>query len=475
MSDCCRWKTLCAAVLLSLAAEIPMAAQVFTALASFKTNNGPNPSLAQGTDGNFYGTQPTDGGTVIKITPTGTVTVLVRFHGTNGCNPAAGLVLGIDGNFYGTTSGGCGTSNRSGTVFKITPSGRLTTLYSFCALTNCSDGDGPLAALVQGRDGNFYGTTVGGGGGGGGTVFKITPDGTLTTLYRFYFFNDGVGPAAAMIQATDGDFYGTTSHGAKCCKGGTLGGTVFKMTPAGRLTTLYSFCEQGACSDGDHPLGLLQSTDGNLYGTTGLGGFLGACGGLGCGTVYEITGPGMLTTLYAFNENDGSGPGTLVQATDGNFYGPTTDGGAKGGGTLFTITPEGQLTTLHDFCYISRHCVIRGQTPTELIQSTDGKFYGTTFQGGTSEGGVFFSLDVGLSPFVTFIRSNGKVGDSVGILGQGFTGTTSVLFNGIPAKFTVISNTFVKATVSAGTTTGYVTVTTPSGKLTSNVPFQVIR
>jgi uncharacterized repeat protein (TIGR03803 family) len=478
MSGFCRWKTLCAAVLLSVAAEIPTSAQVFTTLANLKGGNGPNPSLVQGTDGNFYGTQPNGGGTVIKLTPTGTVTVLVQFNGANGWNPGAGLVLGTDGNFYGTTGGG-GGAYRSGTVFKITPSGKLTTLYGFCALSNCSDGEAPLAALVQGRDGNFYGTTEGGGGrqcsGGCGTVFKIAPDGTLTTLHRFHFLDDGAFPAAALVQATDGNFYGTTYDGGQCCNGGNLDGTVFKMTPAGRLTRLYDFCAQERCADGDNPLGLLQSTDGNFYGITEQGGYLQGCFGSGCGTVYKITGRGMLTTLYAFaGENDGAGPGTLVQATDGNFYGPTIDGGAERGGTLFTITPEGRLTTLHDFCGVRLPCRIGGWTPTELIQATDGKFYGTTFQGGASGAGTFFSLDVGLSPFATFIRSNGKAGDTVGILGQGFTGTTSVSFNGIPGKFTVISNTFIKATVPAGATTGYVTVTTPSGKLTSNVPFRVI-
>ena len=242
------------------------------------------------------------------------------------------------------------------------------------------------------------------------------------------------------------------------------------------ITTLYSFCEQYACEDGAYPLGLLQSTDGNFYGITLEGGNNGCVNTPGCGVVYEIN-RGTLTTLYAFSgKKDGSFPETLVQATDGNFYGPTFSDGAKKGGTLFTISPESfLLTTLHDFCDPSRHCSVRGGTfPEELIQATDGKFYGTTWQGGTSDAGTFFSLDVGLSPFVTFIRSNGKVRDSVGILGQGFTGTTSVAFNVTPAKFTVVSDTFIKATVPARATTGYVTVTTPSGKLTSNVPFLVI-
>jgi len=177
-----------------------------------------------------------------------------------------------------------------------------------------------------------------------------------------------------------------------------------------------------------------------------------------------------LTTLHSFDQNDGSDPfGKLVQGTDGNYYG-TTSQGSTNVGTIFQITQDGILTTLHDF---------EGTDGTDprggLVQATNGKFYGTTFQGGDGNSGTIFSLDMGLGPFVTFVRAFGKVGQTGPILGQGFTGTTSVMLNGVPADFTVVSDTYIKATVPPGATTGYVTVTTPTGVLTSNVPFHVIR
>jgi uncharacterized repeat protein (TIGR03803 family) len=232
--------------------------------------------------------------------PAETFKTLANFDGTNGDDPE-GLVQGTDGNFYGTTAGG-GTG--SGTIFKITPGGVLTTLHSF----NTSDGSSPLA-LVQGTDGNFYGTTyVGGdlscydgGGYGCGTVFKVTASGKLTTLHSFDG-TDGSQPAASLVQATDGNFYGTTINGGAC-----ILGTVFKITPSGELTTLYNFC---GSSDGWGPGPLVQATDGNFYGTMYFG------GASGLGTVFKITATGKLTTLHSFDGTDGSNPrGALVQAT----------------------------------------------------------------------------------------------------------------------------------------------------------------
>jgi len=189
----------------------------------------------------------------------------------DGAWPYAGLVQASDGNFYGTTTGG--GANGAGTVFKVTPAGRLTTLYNFCYQGYpCSDGGDPYAGLIQATDGNFYGTTLGGGASGDGTVFKITPSGTLTTLYNFGGA-DGAVPYGGLIQATDGNFYGTTSGG-----GASGDGSVFKITPSGTLTTLHSFAD----SDGASPDGLVQATDGNFYGTT-YGG-----GAYGDGTVFRL-------------------------------------------------------------------------------------------------------------------------------------------------------------------------------------------
>ena len=186
----------------------------------------------------------------------------------------------------------------------------------------------------------------------------------------------------------------------------------------------------------------------------------------------------MLTTLYSFcGCTDGSYPQGLVQATDGNFYGTTIAGGTNGG-TVFAITPSGSLTTLYTFC--SQSGCTDGQSPDgELAQDTNGNFYGTTAFGGTSDDcefgcGTVFSLSTGLGPFVSFVRNPAKVGQTFGILGQGLNGTTGVLLDGAPATFIVKSDTLLEATVPAGATTGPVTVTTPSGTLTSNVPFRVL-
>jgi uncharacterized repeat protein (TIGR03803 family) len=191
----------------------------------------------------------------------------------------AGLIQGTDGNFYGTAGFG-GANGGYGTVFKVTPAGTLTDLYNFCSQSDCTDGDSPTGGIIQGTNGMFYGITNVGGTNGDGTLFKMTSSGKLTTLYNFCSKNgctDGSRPFAGLIQATNGNLYGTTSLG------GTNGnyGTVFKITPGGKLTTLYSFCAQSGCTDGANPEGkLVQSTDGNFYGTTFAGGANGDYGTL---------------------------------------------------------------------------------------------------------------------------------------------------------------------------------------------------
>ena len=468
------WKTACAMLLLLATTTSP--GQVFTTLVNFDITNGANPesSLVQGVDGNLYGTTTMGGtnnwGTVFTITEGGALTTLYSFCNglfcTDSMRPTAGLVLALDGFFYGTTE--YGGSSSVGTVFRISPGAAFTNLNSF------TFGRYPMAALVQNRNGNFFGTTFGSEG-EGSTVFRMTADGALVPLYTFcenLTCVDGISPWAGVIEGIDGDFYGTTTLGGNLtCGGGAGCGTVFKATAEGTLTTLHSF----SAHDGSNPYGtLVQATDGNFYGTTRFGG---ANNG---GTIFRITSAGALTTLYSFCAQggcaDGSNPWAgLIQATDGNLYGTTNTGGnlACGGGlgcgTLFKITRNGTLTVLHNFDTAhgdsSYGC---------LLQATDGKIYGTTAFGGTDNQGTVFRLSTGLAPFVTFVRAAGKVGETGPVLGQGFTGTTSVAINGIQANFTVISDTDIRATVPPGATTGYVTVTTPSGTLSSNVPFHVI-
>jgi uncharacterized repeat protein (TIGR03803 family) len=205
--------------------------------------------LIQAANGDFYGTTQEGGeygwGTVFRITPIGTLTTPYSFHLTDGAAPYAGLVQARDGDLYGTTlSGGVPDNALAGTIFRITPGGTFTTLYNFCSEAGCTDGENPHAALVQAANGDFYGTTFNGGTNSGGTVFKITPGGTLTTLYRFcaqaFPCPDGGGPIAGLVQAANGDLYGTASGG--CGPQCSSDGTIFKITPTGALTTIYSFC-----------------------------------------------------------------------------------------------------------------------------------------------------------------------------------------------------------------------------------------
>lgn len=407
-------------------------------------------------------------GRFFKITRSGTLTTLHSFcvnlsNCADGAYPVAGLLLATNGSLYGSTyqGGGNNCSSSCGTVFKITPSGTLTTLYTFCAKANCADGAFPVGNLVQATSGDFYGTTEGGGAYGRGTVFKMTQSGTVTTLYSFKLGS----PVAGLVQATNGDFYGAAQRGGEYSHG-----RVFKITPNGKLTTLYNFCSEPHCPDGAAPDGtLIQAADGNFYGPT-----LGA--NIEYGTVFKITADGKLTTLYTFCTlnacADGDGPSTLVQAADGNFYGATYGYGMYDCGTVFELTPAGTLTTLYSFDDTDGCAPFAG-----LLQATNGKFYGTPYFGGNNSCsmgcGTVFSLDVGLPSFVEALPYSGKVGKNIKILGQGLTGTTAVSFNGTAASFTVKSDMYLVATVPNGATTGFVTVTTPSDMLTSNRQFRV--
>jgi uncharacterized repeat protein (TIGR03803 family) len=469
-------RTICFVCIFSAVEVVGSPAQTFKSLVTFNGTDGefPTASLVQGSDGNFYGATAGGGsnnfGTVFKITPAGKLNTVHNFCAPTNC-PDGGvpdqLILATDGNFYGTTHQG-GT-NTSGTVFKVTPKGNLVTLYSFCSRTNCADGALPIAGLVQARDGNFYGTTIDGGnlsvcnGNGCGTVFKITSKGKLTTLHNFSG-TDGSFAYAGLIQARDGNFYGTTYNG-----GANGPGTVFKITPAGKLITLYSFCSQSNCTDGSGPMGrLVQATNGNFYGTTYFGGTN------GFGTVFEITPEGNLTSIFSFDNTDGSSPiAGLVEATDGMFYGTTSSGGAGASGTAFKITPAGMLTTLHSFC--SRTDCADGAYPyAGLVEATDGTFYGAT-DGQSVNDGTVFRLSVGLGPFVRTIPSSGKVGQAVMILGNNMKCTTRVTFNGTAARFTLVSGTEIKTFVPSGATTGFVRVTAPKKTLKSSVIFRMTK
>ncbi len=367
----------------------------------------PFAGLLQARNGMLYGATKEGGtdiyGTIFQITTEGALKTLQSFDGTDGYYPHGGLMQAGDGNLYGTTYG---IYNGSlGTVFQITTEGKLTTLHSF---TGCSDGANPYAVLIQAGNGNLYGTTPSGGVASSGAVFQITPQGTLKLLHSFskpsstYTNSDGDDPLAGLIQSSDGNLYGTCWGG-----GANSWGTVFKITTGGTLTTLYSF---NYFPDGAEPGGsLIQANDGDLYGTTSFGGEYGS------GTVFRITTGGTLTTLYSFSatsksypytNSDGANPlAGLIQGSDGNLYGTTVYGGTNGYGTVFRITTSGTLTTLYTFSALSSsNTNSDGALPyAGLIQARDGNLYGTCVGGGTAGDGTVFSLNIH-PPTLTSIR-----------------------------------------------------------------------
>jgi len=405
-----------------------------TTLVNFTGPNGSKPEagLVRGSDGNFYGTTYGGGsanrGTVFRVVPAGTLTTLVNFNSTSGSYPIAALTQGSDGNFYGTTSSGGSSSSSKGTVFMMTPSGALTVLADF----NSTNGSSPKAALAQGSDGNFYGTTSSGGSSGFGTIFKISPAGDLTTVVNFTLTN-GTNPRTGLVQGSDGNIYGTTSGDSGI---GTFG-TVFKMTPTGTFTTLVNFNDV----NGSYPrAGLVHGSDGSFYGTTSGTTSQGASNSSG-GSVFKITPAGVLTTLVKFNPTfESFNQAGLVQGSDGNFYGATPGGGSGSYGTVFRMTPTGVLTTLVN------STITTGRHPeAALVQGSDGNFYGTSFAGGTLNYGTVFRMTPAgaLTTLVSFNSTNGSQlnaglvqGSDGNFYGTTPTGGSSIGSNGTVFKMT---------------------------------------
>jgi uncharacterized repeat protein (TIGR03803 family) len=442
-------------------------AQTVRTLHNFNGVDGANPAnliLAQGRDGGLYGATIYGGtnniGVIFKTTASGRYTVLHNLSGvTDGGYPSS-LTLGSDGNFYGTAEGGGPTD--SGTVFKISPSGTFTVLHSFSG--NSSEGSTPSTPPIQALDGNFYGTTNFGGTGNSGTVYQLTPAGSLTVLYNFEPAGGGSGSATGMpTQGGDGYLYILEANG-----GASSCGRILKLSTAGVLSDTYDFdCE----TTGRVPVGrLIPGADGNLYGTTVHGGIY-DCGSGYCegGLLFQL-GPNFnYTVLYDFGGiiGEASEPMGVILGSDGKFYGNDVAGGAFSYGTIYRYSPGGAPHALFNWT--------SDIGPAGLTQHTNGAFYGGNNRDGTSSLGTVYNLNAGLGPFVSLVQSQGKTGSPAQILGQGFTGTTGVTFNGVPsASFTVVRDTFLTAVVPSGATTGKVVVTTPTGALTSNVNFRII-
>ena len=261
-----------------------------------------------------------------------------------------------------------------------------------------------------------------------------------------------------LIEGSDGNIYGTTNAGGRLvCAGGGCG-TIFRITKSGVLTTLHFFSK----TDGAYPSpALIEAQKGVFYGSTAGGGVNGN------GTVFAMTWGGKVTTLYSFNGTDGGGPFVLTPGNDGNFYGTTLGGGRHNQGTLYKITPSGTLTTLHVFAGTFYYYF------GSLTQHTNGTFYGTTYFGGPINDGTIYNLSVGLKSFAKLQPSTGNIGGTVNILGSNLSRTTSILFNGTPATFQIVSDTLITATVPSGASSGQVQVMGSQSGLKSNVPFLV--
>jgi uncharacterized repeat protein (TIGR03803 family) len=438
-----------------------------------------------------------------------TYSVLYDFGGTKGDPKQPGALFeGPDGSLYGTSS--TGGAYGQGAYFTLTPSGQYQTLYSFCISSNCPAGAFPSPLMLR-ADGHFIGFTIAGGTLGGGTVFDFDDTGDLTVLYNFqrpllvsqpliigpdgqfygianlgglfgcgeiinyvgggsgnpiqnlYNFN-GNGPCqpSSLVVGTDGNFYGTTYFSVS--RGGFGCGAFFKLTLGGNLTVIHTFQGNEGCT----PSSLTLGNDGNFYGTTTFN-----------NGVFKITPAGNVTVLQTLNRNEGLfiTPG-LTQGSDGNFYGAASSGGTSnnwfcfiGCGTVFQITPAGNVTVIHDFDFNTG-----GWPSTPPVQHTNGLFYGDAAGGsGWGSQGVFYSLNDNLAPFVSLTPYAASVGTPIEIFGQGFTASSTVSFNGVPAtSVQVSSSTHLTATAPSGITNGLVTVTTSTGTLTSNQPFVVL-
>jgi uncharacterized repeat protein (TIGR03803 family) len=433
------------------------AAQVFTTLFVFNNGDGGTPNLtilAQGRDGQLYGATQLGGvhgyGTIFRLSTEGTETVLHSFDKTDGESPVGGLTLASDGNFYGTANAG-GTYD-AGVLFSISTSGKYTILYNFTGSSDAYPDGPPLESL----DGNMYGTAQGADSWGGEVYQYERAAGTFTVIHDFT--NTGfTTPVSPVIRATNGTLWGTVNEG------GSYGyGAAFQMTPAGVVEDTFSF---NADTTGGYPeWPLIQASNGNFYGVTS--------GSLFGGSVLQITPGGHLSIFY--HQPIGSAPlndttSGLVQGTDGNLYGLALSGGAHSEGGIYQLTLAGVYADVYDFT--------GDQMPSAaMVQHTNGSFYGTFSRSALDGYGGIYSFDMGLGPFVAIVRPNGQVGQTAQILGQGLTNSSSVTFNGLAAaSFKVVSDTYMNAVVPGCAATGRVVVTTPNGSLTSNHNFQIVQ
>jgi uncharacterized repeat protein (TIGR03803 family) len=335
-------------------------------------------------DSTLYGTTGYGGaegyGTVFTMTPSGKVSTLHSFTGYDGVLPSGGLI-DLNGTLYGTTNlggdqGSC-SSDYCGTVYSMTLSGKETVLHSFGG----PDGAEPQADLIDIK-GTLYSSTLAGGASGNGTAYAITTSGKETVLHSFGGDGNPLFPRAGFVFVS-GKFYGTTQAGGNGGCGGAGCGTVFSMTPSGSVTVLHEFANG---TDGAGPTGGLINVKGKLYGTTGNGG-TGDCSNIGCGTVFSITPSGKEMVLHSFSGSDGAFPWAGLINVNGTLYGTTMSGGSSGYGTVFSMTLSGDETVLHSFARYGD-----GIAPFGRLLNVNGTLYGTTAHGGIHAEGTVFSL-----------------------------------------------------------------------------------
>jgi uncharacterized repeat protein (TIGR03803 family) len=447
------------------------AAQTFTVLANFDGSNGANPDsgiLTVDLQGNLWGATGWGGtnnlGTIYEMSPSGALTTVYNFGSAPGdsAQPCTAPIFGTDGNLYGTA---CGTHEIPGIVYRLTPGGLLTVLHTF-DIFDSGYQTAPFS-LVQGTDGYFYGVAFNF---GSGAVFKIAPDGTFTNLHTFSG-PDGKGPFCALVLGPDGYFYGTTLFGGLYDDGFETGGTIFKISPTGTFASLYSFGE----NEGTSSAALILAKDGNFYGTTEVGGPNNCPVGPSntCGTIFKMTPNGTVSILHNFVSSDGAGPsGPLLQASDGNFYGTTELGGAYGYGTIFQMTPTGTLTVLHNFTSTDGTTSQSG-----LLQHPNGQLYGFQLDGGANGDGTVYTITLGgpmanLSPG-SLSFGNQQVGTSSGVqtvtltnAGNATLNITSVSVNGnfFELATTPTSCPYTGGTVAAGANCTIDVTFTPVGQ-----------
>ncbi len=463
-------------LMISLAATLQAQTPTLTNIFSFPCNSsfvcpdGYFPDeLIEGSDGNFYGAAAGGGtgmnsqGTIFKIMPSGDLSVIYSFAENsdgslpNGSSPGS-LVEGTDGFLYGITSEN--GANGFGTIFKLSKTGTIQVLHNFCGTLTCSDGANP-GFLMQAIDGNFYGGT-------GPTdfptsvLFRMTPSGTYKVLHTFDSKTqpDGTG-VYGMVQAPDGNLYGTTVAGEQFKPYNSL----FRFDPAnGRYTILHGFNTPGITLPGVATSTPTLTSTGELFGLQAFG------------QLYEISLAGKYHKIGNLSPA-GFFDGNILQASDGNLWGDFLGGDCSGEGIAFSASATGSLLQSLTF-----DCTTIGEQPTAMIQAADGKFYGVTLgDGGVNTNavlnGTIWSLDAGLAPpapaITAFRPASAKIGSQVVVEGNHFVGTTAVAVNGVNAAFQILSVNYIRLTVPTGATTGLIAITNGGGTMISTKSFTV--